>query len=499
MRRRGLTSDILITLAILLVLGMLLTDVVVTGLWCSKTHGLQQRHLDAVFAVFSHRFANDPEIALHQENLFANLQQQQICLVIISGNQWAKPIVNTCSAQQGTVALVQSAVQTDSGAHLNLWSQQIVKARSVQSIKGTYNIGLVQRTDVTAERLWRDQSQILVYIVVNTLILVALGFLRFYKQIVRPLDRLIDVADHYQESAQLVFAGAPQTNELAQLSTSLNTMVQRIERDRDTLKATVAALAEKNQQLQHNQKEMVRTEKLASVGRMAAGLAHEIGNPLGVAQGYLQLVSMAGCKEEERLDYANRALAELQRVDGLIRQLLDFARTSKSEPQPFDAHAMLSELVEALRVQPFLENIALELHLVSNQYLVIADKEHLRQVLLNCLMNAADAIKAVAGKADGRIVVRTQDEAEEDGRSALCIDLSDNGEGIEPALLDAVFDPFFTTKEPGAGTGLGLAVSLSLMEAMGGRMHLQSTRGEGTTVMLFLPLQAEEKEKVIPE
>ena len=136
--------------------------------------------------------------------------------------------------------------------------------------------------------------------------------------------------------------------------------------------------------------------------------------------------------------------------------------------------------------------IRLDLACHAEQSEVCVDREQLRQVFLNCVLNAADAIKASDNRGCGVIAIASDvHPSKEKGRDMLRITLSDNGTGIPSELLDMVFDPFFTTKEPGAGTGLGLSVSLTLIEAMGGRMEMLSANGEGTTVLVLLPLADE--------
>ena len=177
--------------------------------------------------------------------------------------------------------------------------------------------------------VWRKERVILVYLLVNALVLAVVVFFRLFQSHVRPIDRMVEAAENYRgEGLDTVWPTAP-TNALGRLAGSIQSMVARIEADRERLAAAVGELAEKNRQLLANQEEMVRAEKLASVGRLAAGLAHEIGNPLGVVQGYVQLLAMEGLAAPERADYAAKGLAELARVDRLIRQLLDHARAGR--------------------------------------------------------------------------------------------------------------------------------------------------------------------------
>lgn len=342
------------------------------------------------------------------------------------------------------------------------------------------------------QSLWNKEKIVAAYLIFNAFILAALAFFRLLKSYVQPVDRMVRAAENYRSDGLHAFLAERPANELGQLAGSIQAMVQRIEADREKLAKAVEELARKNALLQENQREMIRAEKLASVGRLSAGLAHEIGNPLGVAQGYLQLLSMHDCLDHERVEYAEKAFRELERVDGLIRRLLDYTRSGQGKPERFDLHDLLGEIVEDLQVQPFLKEIRLELVCQAKESVVCVDREQLRQVLLNCVLNAADAIKASDNRGCGVIAIASDAHRfKEKGRHMLRITLTDNGTGIPTELLDTVFDPFFTTKEPGAGTGLGLSVSLALIEAMGGRMEMQSANGEGTTVLISLPLADE--------
>jgi signal transduction histidine kinase len=337
--------------------------------------------------------------------------------------------------------------------------------------------------------LWAKEQVIAVYLVFNVLILSALAFFRFMRAYVLPIDRMVESVENYQGDGLQALLAEKSGNELGQLSRSIEAMVQRIEADKEKLTRAVGELAANNTLLQNNQREMIRTEKLASVGRLAAGLAHEIGNPLSVAQGYVQLLGMDQCSEQERDEYIGKTLQELKRMDTLIRRLLDYARSGQGMAARYDVHAVLAGIVEDLAGQPVLKGIRLESDLHAQCCDVVVDTEQLRQVILNCVLNAVDAIDAAGRRSIGRITVATtQWLATDDGRALLHITIADNGTGIPDSLLQAVFDPFFTTKEPGAGTGLGLSVSLALVESMGGRMEVQSRDGEGTTMQITFPL-----------
>jgi signal transduction histidine kinase len=501
---RGLKFDLTVTMAFLLTTGMLLTDFVIMGLWQHHANQACREKLTHSLALTVASLQDVPASLTPGDHIRAELERQGLCLHIVSAVKGANLPVYSC-VQDRNVATLVEAVLRDGQTVVRPVDRQgqsewfgrkwLVIAQPLYQGKDLIGaVGLAGPMTTLFDLALTSQQQILVYILINALILTVIGFFRISRMVIRPLERLINLTDNYQAQEVVLFASQGQSNEIRQLSASLNSVVQRIEHDKGVLKQTVEELARKNRRLQENQQEMVRAEKLASVGRLAAGLAHEIGNPLGVAQGYLQLLSMDDSGKDERSEYVARALKELDRVDGLIRQLLDYARTAKGEPQRFDVQELLAELGETLRVQPFLEGIRLDLVLQAQKAIVFADREQLRQVILNCLINAADAIKACRVKGEGAIFMATSLAAhfvQDNDPLLLQIAIQDNGEGMSPELLETAFDPFFTTKEPGSGTGLGLSVSLALIESMGGSIRLQSAAGEGTTVLLLLPLVAE--------
>lgn len=334
-------------------------------------------------------------------------------------------------------------------------------------------------------RAWVGQPLIAIYIVVNALVLSLLFFIRFSVRVSRPLKVLAATAEQYRDDGQRPFPEGEQLSELHQLSFSLNRMLRRLERDRAALQAAAGELAAKNEQLLANQQEMIRTEKLAATGRLAAGLAHEIGNPLGVVQGYLELLQMESAGAGERREYCAKALQETRRMHTLITNLLQTVRNSPVASERIDMNRLLADVVDMLRPQALFRDIDLRLVLEGDHALVVADEAGMRQVLLNAFLNAADAIQAT-GAGQGRIVVRTRQQ-EKGGHPWLDICISDSGCGLAPEHAAQIFDPFFTTKEAGKGTGLGLSVSLALVESMGGSMCAANGEEGGMALHIELP------------
>nr|WP_240193300.1 ATP-binding protein [Desulfobulbus alkaliphilus] len=237
---------------------------------------------------------------------------------------------------------------------------------------------------------------------------------------------------------------------------------------------------------------MVRTEKLSSVGRLAAGLAHEIGNPLGIVQGYLGLIKQKDLSEQERQEFSTRAEQEVQRISRLVHRLLDLSRPVATTSGDVDVHRVLGEVIDLLRPQPLLDGIDLTSRLEAAESVVHGNAAQLLQVFLNCLINAADAVHAAGER--GTIEVRSEN-IDHAGKPALRVTIADSGIGLAEGERANVFDPFFTTKEPGKGTGLGLSVSYALLKAMGGDISLANRVEGGALATIVLPLLLYEDEK----
>jgi C4-dicarboxylate-specific signal transduction histidine kinase len=325
------------------------------------------------------------------------------------------------------------------------------------------------------------------YLIVNILLIATIGFFRLVKSTVKPVERLVRMTEEYDEKNDFLLFPSKEGNEFGQLSSSLNRMIRRIDNDRKRLRDTVASLEEANTKLRQTQDEMIRAEKLASIGRLSAGLAHEIGNPIGIIQGYLELLQRQSLSDDDRLQFAQRAASELNRINQLIRQLLDFARSSPSGRQQLHINEQLQDILDLFKARNKMDHIHFHLNLQTHNDIIETSEEGLRQVLLNCLLNAVDAIEEKGKDHQGEIVITSHDETGDDLQPSIAITIQDNGCGIDTSRLTTIFDPFFTTKEPGKGTGLGLSVSHTIIESLGGQISVQSEPGSGTEIKIILP------------
>jgi signal transduction histidine kinase len=334
------------------------------------------------------------------------------------------------------------------------------------------------------ETLRSSQMVILFYIFMDTVVLVLVGYVLLSRIVVKPIDKLLRMTEAYKDGFMVPTFPESSKNEIGELTRSLSHMLRRLEENKRELQSHISSLEKANRELQQAQDEIIRSEKLASVGKLAAGIAHEIGNPIGIIIGYLDLLNSEDITEVEKKDFLNRIESEITRVNRIIRQLLDFSRPSSGEPAKTRVHDMVKMTLSMLEPQPMMESVRTALELKAQDDTVLADPNQLQQVFLNIIMNAADAL--AEGKGEGgekRLTIKSE-------RIGGSIELRffDNGHGIPEKELLRIFDPFYTTKEPGKGTGLGLSVCYRIVEGLGGAIRAESKTGEGTTIMVSLPL-----------
>ncbi|MDY6863293.1 MAG: ATP-binding protein, partial [Thermodesulfobacteriota bacterium] len=230
------------------------------------------------------------------------------------------------------------------------------------------------------------------------------------------------------------------------------------------------------------QAKIFETSKMASIGKLSAGLAHEINNPLGIILGYTQvLVKELGpdWKFNEDLKIIEKHVKYSKKI---LEDLLSFARQSKINVSFVDLNQILEELILIVKPQPSFKNIEINANLSKDIHKVRGDPERLKQVFLNIVINAASAVKD-----NGELSFATQNSSDNKGVEIV---FKDNGIGISKENTKKIFDPFFTTKEPGTGTGLGLSVSYGIIKEHKGDIFVESIVGKGTTFTIFLPYNA---------
>jgi two-component system NtrC family sensor kinase len=361
-------------------------------------------------------------------------------------------------------------------------------------------VGILLKLDDTCKGLRNTQRVLLTYIIINTFILTLIGCYRLMRLIVKPMYRIIKRAEEYKDEEEWFLLSNKGESEFNKLDKALNRMLRRISDDKRKLHSTIQSLEETNCELKKAQNDMIRAEKFATVGRLSSAMAHEIGNPIGIVLGYLELLKQEEISEKEKKEFIDRAENEINRINIIIKQLLDFSRPSDGGFKAVSVHEIVKDVADVLKLQPMMLNIELALSLLAEKHRVMANPNQLRQVFLNLILNASDAISSVGNNFRGEITIKSEVAVnhEPDGSihlPALKITCCDNGLGIPQKNLDKIFDPFFTTKEPGKGTGLGLWVCFMIVEAAGGIIRATSQEGEGTRVTICLPLYDGEKGK----
>ncbi len=316
-------------------------------------------------------------------------------------------------------------------------------------------------------------SLLVSYSLLSALLGLVLGYLLVNRLIARPLDRLAAAAERIGRlELDDPLSGGAET--LGRLGISFERMASSLKEERARLAGKISELEQVNRQLAEARDSLVRSEKLATVGRLAAGVAHEVGNPLGAIVGYLELAK-SRAQGEELTDYLARIDREIGRIDRTIRELLDFSRPADSQaPEPVSLAEAVDSAVRLAKVQKRLKHVAFDIELPQGAR-VMAESHRLSQVLVNVLLNAGDAMKG-----EGTIVIRARQAGAPGDRLGPGVELSlaDTGPGIAPENLPRIFDPFFTTKDPGEGTGLGLSICHRLMELFGGEIRA-ANRPEG--------------------
>ena len=282
-------------------------------------------------------------------------------------------------------------------------------------------------------------------------------------------------------------------DELGELASSFNRMSLQLRKDEEEITAWARTLEdrveEKTRELSRAHDQVLQVEKMASVGKLAAVVAHEINNPLSSILTYAKLLRKwmerpdgGREKREEAEQCLDLIAAESRRCGDLVKNLLTFSRTQPINLQPADISAVVNRCYRLVQHQLELSNIQWQAEIAPGLPLVICDSAQIEQVLLALIMNAIDAmprggnlwVRAAAASSGGELELRVRDD----------------GSGIAPEILSQIFEPFLTTKERGHSVGLGLAISHSIVERHGGRIEVQSEVGRGTTFTVRLPLQS---------
>lgn len=315
---------------------------------------------------------------------------------------------------------------------------------------------------------------------------IAVGAVLLWRWVGRPVRRILDAAGAVTTAAgELPLVPPEPGGGLSHAAVAFERAGAALAAERARLAEKVRDLERANAELVRARESLFRAEQLATLGRLASGVAHEVGNPLGAITGYVELARarLRTAPNPPVEDLVARVGAEAQRIDAIVRELLDFARPAPLALAPVDVARAVDAAVRLAQVQARFKDVEVEIA-PAPPLRVRADERRLAQVLLNLLLNAADAM---GGR--GRVTVAAR-PVPKGGGGRVEVEVRDTGPGIAPAHLPLVFEPFFTTKPPGQGTGLGLAVCHGVVTSFGGSIRAANAPGGGAVFTLELPEDA---------
>ena len=359
--------------------------------------------------------------------------------------------------------------------------------------------GVVVLTDVVSPA--RGLLYLALIVLLDVAVFVTFGAIKLQRLVIQPMASVVAAAEEIARGDLNRRVPSSGPLELHQVADSVNRMTDRLLDERAQL---------------------VRAEKLASVGRLAAGIAHEVGNPLGAVTGYAHLLRAHANGTQAALDAVTGLERETARIDRIVRGLLDYARQRTPLHAPVDVNETIQSSLELLVAQGALRDVSISLNLDPTEPRVLGDRHELQQMFVNLLLNAVDTLNDTKNRPprpsvlaiytervdrellaqpsarrtppNGLPVIthRPPSRAESwalrhRGETVVRVVLADSGPGVAPDDAERIFDPFFTTKEPGKGTGLGLAIVSRIVDNLHGTVWVAPAREGGAAFHILFP------------
>lgn len=350
-------------------------------------------------------------------------------------------------------------------------------------IIGIFYVGILKKP---FDDILRNTLITFIAIAMGGIILIIIISIWQAKRISQPLKKIEEVANKIARGNydQEIKIKAPREIEL--LASSINQMAKELKKEKDELEEWGNKLEikvkERTDEIKKIHSQLFRSEKLASLGKLAAGVAHEINNPLTGILTNASLLRDDLPENDPKREDVDIIVKETIRCREIVKRLLDFARQTKPQKQLININNIIDNIILLVRNQTSFRNISIEKNLSNSIPEILADKDQIQQVFINIIINAAEAMSKGGS-------LKIESDLDINGE-AIIVKFSDTGPGIPEHLKEKIFDPFFTTKEN--GTGLGLAISYGIIEQHGGDIDLDSTVGVGTTFKIKLPVIMQE-------
>jgi len=531
MRRGGIRYEIVLNMTVLALFAILLTAIFIFKLL--EEHLLSQEVENS--KIFAEAVKRDFEFFIEKENVEANPDQrisQYINRSLLANRMNQFSVANS----RGIVlAEVKRELTGSSSVSTEMLTQQMRRSivwHDIQidveraKINRIFRIPtiVISQPILKENRIWGAMvlcfdaqgltglsssglKFFFVYMLMVALILAGFGIVLMSKIIVDPLIRLVGntrkiAAGDFDTQVEI-----KSSNEIGELAQSFNEMSVKVKTMLNEREINLRELEATNRLLQKAQDEIVRSEKLATVGRISAGVAHEIGNPIGAIIGYAEVIK-SGISAEQAADLNIRIGKEAARVDRIIRDLLDLSRPHRSTVSGVDVNDSLIRAKDLVFRQEIFQGITFSLQLFVESWSIKSDFHLLNQVWVNLFTNAA---KAMGGH--GTLTIRTKNGTFEEHkdtpifagatrfwtpgadlspadlmlREVVLVEIEDTGPGVKETVLANIFEPFVTTGEPGEGTGLGLHIVASLLEEMSAVIGVRNKKVGGAVFSIIFP------------
>ncbi len=347
-------------------------------------------------------------------------------------------------------------------------------------------IGLLQVGVLEQAYLAIRNRVILTFLGVATagfLLIILISYL-ITKTITKPLEQMVTVTQSIATGDLNQKVTVNSRDEIGKLGSSINIMVKSLNRMRDELEEWGNTLEQKvkerTEELRAMQDKVLQTERLASLGKMAAGIAHEVNNPLGGILVLSSLVLESLKKDDPNRTNLEEVVKQTIRCRDIVKGLLQFSRETMPKMNLININIVLNSTLSLIEKQVIFQNIDIDKELDENLPLVMVDDSQFQQVFMNIFLNAAQAMNEI-----GSLFLRSYHDQT---NNQVVITITDTGPGIPDEIINKIFDPFFTTKDVGKGTGLGLSIAYGIVSKHNGKMSVQSKIGKGTTFIIQLPV-----------
>lgn len=494
----GLYTEIVVTISLLLVAALLFTGFLLVRLTEQELVDQRVKSVVGMTEILSQSFFSGHRDLLPEDVNLSNRTDSlaEVFASVSALNSWGlvdrnlspQPLANTQMGYELDMAELSQVRETgetsvrvlfpstwnpfdaEEQAFVRVASAIKYRGKFMGALQGQFSLEEVRQRVVAAQRL------VILYTLLYGGVLLLFGIYILNRTVAKPVRRLKNITKQVAGGdleQQLPVSGP---REVAEVATSFNRMLAALKSSRQETEDSIYSLQRANDELRHARDELIRTEKMASVGHLAAGMAHEVGNPLAATIGYLELLK-SELESGRPKEIVEHALKETGRIDRLVRDLLDYAAPSTENPEPLDLAEVARESCDLLTHQGAFRDIVCRVELPACLDCVTIVRHKFQQVLINLLLNARDA-----SPSGGEIFLSGGES-----KDRIWLKVADSGVGIVSAVQEHLFDPFFTTKPPGEGRGLGLSVCHRVIDEAGGRIDVVSEEGEGSSFTLWLP------------